>query len=181
MHPFHDFHRHWPVYPVCPGASTSPAPWPPSDTETAAKGISHDCRRLEAPHYGGFPPHQHPEKAAGSTTSSGRKVSPLASLMHSGMAPRNPSTFPGAELSWAAMWGCRGRARHCSPPRKQASSHPSPMLPVIPHGWPTGHFTGFLRLSQGAVARWSPSHLPPAHRAGGWAGLAAAPAWAQGI
>lgn len=68
----------------------------------------------------------------------------------------------------------------CPPPRKQASPHPSLVSPDIPP-WLVGLLMGVLWLSQGAVARWSLSHLSPAHRAGGWDGLAAAPAWAQGI
>lgn len=51
---FHDSHRHWPVYPVCPGASTSPAPWLASDADTAAKDTSDDCRGIEAPPLRGF-------------------------------------------------------------------------------------------------------------------------------
>lgn len=87
------------------------------------------------------------------------------------------------ELSSAEQpYGAAGGGQAICPlPRKQASPHPSPMLPGIPQGWSISHFMGVLWLSQGAVACCSPSHLPPAHRAGGWDRLAAAPARAQGI
>lgn len=175
--PFHDSHRHWPIYPVCPGASTSPAPWPPLTQTQQQRGLAMAA--------GGSKP---PTKEVSSLTDVQRRQQ-AAQPPRAGRCPLSPLSCtlawcPGIpahslELSSAGqLCGAAGGGQAtCPPPRKQASPHPSPMLPGIPHGCSV---QGVPRVSQGAVACWSPSHLPPAHRAGGWAGLAAAPAWAQG-
>lgn len=64
----------------------------PGRTQPLAKGVS-------------FPAAIQGRQQAGEPPRAGL-ASPLASP-RSGMAPRNPSAFPGAELSQAAMPGCR--------------------------------------------------------------------------
>lgn len=173
MHPFHSFHRHRPVYPVssgCPLTQTQQQRAPAMTSgglKPCTKGVSSPTDK------------QRRQQAAQPPRAGRCPLLPLScTLAWCPGIPAHSLELSSARQPCGAAGG--GQAT-CPPPRKQASPHPAPMLPGIPHGWSIGHFMGVLWLSQGAVARWSPSHLPPAHRAGGWDRLAAAPARAQGI
>jgi len=166
-------HTSWPVYPVQPGASTIPAPRLPSGSRGGSEprpqaGCSLLLRGVS------FPAAARGKQRAAEPLWGRTTASPLASP-RSGMAPRNPSAFPGAELSRAAEPGCGGSARRqpslCPPGTRQALAG-APQHPA----WPLHRV-----LRGGTTACRSPSHLLPARGVGDGTGLAAAPAWAQGI
>lgn len=95
---------------------------------------------------------------------------PLASP-RPGRAPRNPSTFPRAELSRVL-----GEAAALCPP---PGSQPSPPVKAPQHLAEPPTSCAWLGMEGHPTQPTSPSHLLP--WLGEGTGLAAAPAWARGI
>lgn len=55
-------------------------------------------------------------------------ASPVAAA-RSGAVPRNPSTFSGAELSWAVLPGCRGEDKLLAPTQEPSKASPLASAP----------------------------------------------------
>lgn len=60
----------------------------------------------------------------------------LVSTPRSGVVPRNPSTFSGAELSWAVLPGCRGEDKLLATTQEPGKASPLASAPHTHLTWP---------------------------------------------